>query len=69
VAPHGRDYAWTLWEGRVKLPNGSESVTVASRATDDSYNTQPEHVEHLWNMRGVLNNSWSRKTVDLRGKD
>jgi sulfite oxidase len=69
AAPHGRDYAWTLWEGRVKVEEGRENVTVAARATDDSYNTQPERVENLWNMRGVLNNAWSRKSVDLRGKD
>ena len=69
AAPHGRDYAWTLWEGRVPLPADAASVTVAARATDDAYNTQPERVENLWNMRGVLNNAWSRKTVNLARKD
>ncbi len=64
-APHGRDYAWTLWEAKIPVPPGRAEVTVASRATDDSYNTQPEKVENLWNMRGVLNNAWARKTVPL----
>ena len=60
AAPHGRDYAWTLWKAHVKLPadlQAGASVEVAARATDDTYNTQPERVAPLWNMRGVLNNS------------
>lgn len=34
---------------------------VVCRAWDDSGNTQPEHA--TWNLRGVMNNAWSR--VDL----
>ena len=72
--PHGRDYSWTLWEARIPVPEPMRQksdtedsiVEVVARATDDAYNVQPEKVEHLWNMRGVLNNAWSRKEVDLR---
>jgi len=64
-SPHGRDYAWTLWRAVLVVPDGSSSVQLASRATDDMYNTQPERVEPIWNLRGVLNNSWHRKTVSV----
>lgn len=64
--PYGRDYAWTLWKAVIPVPEGAKSVIqVASRATDDMYNTQPERVEPIWNLRGVLNNAWHRKTVNV----
>ncbi len=68
-APHGRDYSWTLWEARVPVPPTAaknSQVVVAARATDDSYNSQPERVGPIWNMRGVLNNAWSRVSVKMQ---
>ena len=35
------------------------------KATDTSYNVQPESPEPNWNVRGLLNNSWHRVTVRL----
>ena len=64
--PRGRDYSWTLWEASVPVDKNAGTVEIVARATDDSYNTQPESVEHLWNMRGVLNNAWARRSVDLK---
>ena len=48
------------------MDKNAGTVEIVARATDDSYNTQPESVEHLWNMRGVLNNAWARRSVDLK---
>jgi sulfite oxidase len=35
------------------------------KATDDSYNSQPDSVAAIWNLRGVVNNAWHRVTVDV----
>ena len=32
---------------------------------DDSYNNQPDSVEPIWNLRGVVNNAWHRAAVKL----
>ena len=37
-----------------------ELVEVCCRAVDRSYNTQPEFPGPIWNLRGVLANSWHR---------
>lgn len=45
------------------------------KATDASYNVQPDSVEGIWNLRGINNNAWHRVTVnvvhdeELRGED
>ena len=31
------------------------------KATDASYNVQPEKLEQAWNIRGLNNNSWHKK--------
>ncbi len=33
------------------------------KATDDAYNTQPEHHESIYNVRGNLANAWHRVKV------
>ena len=62
-----REWAWTLWEACVPLPataqQAGSKVTLAVRAVDSQYNSQPENVAPLWNLRGVLNNAWH--SVDL----
>lgn len=58
-------WAWTLWEATVDVPEelrGSK-LSVVCKAVDSSYNVQPDSVDPLWNMRGVLNNSWHRIEV------
>ena len=32
---------------------------------DIAANVQPENVQSIWNLRGVLNNSWHRVHVDV----
>ena len=35
------------------------------KATDSSYNTQPETFGPIWNLRGVLGNAWHRIHVKV----
>lgn len=44
----------------VVLPQGSKEVSLVAKATDASYNTQPDGVAGVWNLRGVINNCWHR---------
>lgn len=41
-----------------KLGSGASKVRVICRAVDSSGNTQPERPESVWNLRGLLCNSW-----------
>ena len=38
-------------EGRLRL---------VCKATDASYNVQPDSVKGIWNLRGINNNAWHR---------
>ena len=67
--PTCREWAWTLWEVTVPLQDGAgelgSSVQLAVRAVDAQYNSQPDNVAPLWNIRGVLNNAWHRIEVKI----
>lgn len=54
-----RVYEWTRWTADVKCTDGGQCQIVC-KATDSAYNTQPERVESIWNIRGLVNNSWHR---------
>jgi len=59
-------WAWTFWECEVPKPEGLEdgaTVEICAKAIDVSYNTQPESIEHIWNLRGINNNAWPRVHV------
>lgn len=62
-------YAWTLWTARIPLDavrtDENGKLCVQCKATDRSYNTQPESIKGLWNNRGLLNNSWHSVTVHI----
>lgn len=58
-----RVYDWTLWSVDVPVKAGEE-VEVVCKATDSAYNTQPESVDPIWNLRGVLNNAWHRMKLE-----
>ena len=71
--PNGQAWAWVPWEATVKIPqdlqfdeNGKAELEVCCKATDSSYNTQPETPASVWNLRGVLNNSFHRVPVIVR---
>mmetsp|Transcript_6570 Transcript_6570/g.13260 ORF Transcript_6570/g.13260 Transcript_6570/m.13260 type:complete len:224 (+) Transcript_6570:1657-2328(+) len=61
-------WAWTLWEATVPLPESAKSsdqIEICCKAVDSQYNNQPERAEPIWNLRGVLNNSWHKIQVPL----
>ena len=61
-----RYWAWTFWE----LPVSSmpSPATITCRAWDSSSNTQPEKIPQIWNLRGVLNNSYHRVQIKAAAK-
>lgn len=55
-----RAWAWTFWECDIEIPEEmkNQPIQICCKATDASYNSQPENPEHIWNLRGLANNSW-----------
>ena len=53
-------WAWVLFEAKVDAPHSTEIV---AKAVDTAANVQPESVEEIWNLRGVLNTSWHKVQV------
>lgn len=58
-----RTYDWTLWDAVVEMPKEGKMELVC-KAIDSAYNTQPEGPEGIWNLRGLLNNSWHRVEIE-----
>lgn len=52
-----------------QLGDGANQVTVICRAVDSSGNVQPEHPESVWNLRGLLCNSWHQVEVVISDED
>ncbi len=44
-------------------------MKVICKATDASYNVQPDSVEGIWNLRGINNNAWHRVAVQVVHED
>jgi sulfite oxidase len=61
--PYRRTYSWTLWTAVVELPDGPENAGFVVKAVDEGYNSQPETPAGIWNVRGILNNSWHKKRL------
>lgn len=65
--PLDRAYAWTFWELDVDIPataaNGK--LDIICKATDASYNVQPDTVQGIWNLRGINNNAWHQISADI----
>ena len=38
----------------------NKDIDIVCKATDITYNTQPENSSNIWNIRGLFNNSWHR---------
>ena len=60
--PLDRAWAWTLWECDFDIPEdmAGRKIEIVSKATDVSYNVQPDSIEGIWNLRGINNNAWHR---------
>ena len=57
-----------FWEAegvRARVRADGSTVELCSRAVDMAFNVQPERCEHQWNVRGLGNNSWYRRVVDV----
>ena len=70
--PYKNTFSWTLWTAVVDIDHSSSSdkknngeVEIVVKAVDESYNSQPERPEGIWNVRGILNNSWHRVKVKV----
>ena len=62
----GRAWAWVFWECEVPANIQEDgTVSLASKAVDMAFNSQPEHADHGWNVRGLGNNSWYRTELKL----
>ncbi|GJQ11149.1 hypothetical protein GpartN1_g2940.t1 [Galdieria partita] len=53
-----KDWSWVLWELVVDI---KPPMIITARAIDSACNTQPE--VPLWNLRGVMNNSWHKINI------
>ncbi|KDP46286.1 hypothetical protein JCGZ_10126 [Jatropha curcas] len=53
-------WAWVLFDVAVDVPHSTEIV---AKAVDSASNVQPENVQDIWNLRGILNTSWHRVQV------
>uniref|UniRef100_A0A8C8SKS2 Sulfite oxidase, mitochondrial n=1 Tax=Pelusios castaneus TaxID=367368 RepID=A0A8C8SKS2_9SAUR len=63
--PPGRAWAWRLWQLTAPVPTGSTELDIVCKAVDTSYNVQPDTVEPIWNLRGVLSNAWHRVHITV----
>uniref|UniRef100_L7MAC1 Sulfite oxidase n=1 Tax=Rhipicephalus pulchellus TaxID=72859 RepID=L7MAC1_RHIPC len=61
-----RAWAWTLWKIDLPVPKDTDKLEIVCKAVDSSYNSQPEGVAGVWNLRGVLNNAWYRVHVEVK---
>ena len=48
------------------LGHGCGSRTCLHVQVDASYNTQPENMESVWNLRGVINNAWHHVNIEAK---
>jgi hypothetical protein len=68
-----RSWAWTFWSADVPVTRAmllpGQRVELCCRATDASYNVQPERAKPFWNKRGLNNTAWHRVIVALDGDD
>ncbi|XP_044851409.1 sulfite oxidase, mitochondrial isoform X3 [Mauremys mutica] len=61
----GRAWAWRLWRLTAPVPPDAAELDIVCKAVDASYNVQPDTVEPIWNLRGVLSNAWHRVRVTV----
>ncbi|XP_027925043.1 sulfite oxidase [Vigna unguiculata] len=53
-------WAWVFFEVTADI---RQSTEIIAKAVDSAANVQPEKVEDIWNLRGILNTSWHRVKV------
>ena len=63
--PFSRTYSWTLWTAVIDIPLDASAMDLVVKAVDEGYNSQPESPNGIWNVRGILNNSWHHLSVPV----
>lgn len=66
-----QSWSWTQWELDVPvdekaLESSGGTFEICCRAFDSAYNSQPERAETIWNVRGVVNNSWHKIKLNIK---
>ncbi|XP_076913400.1 sulfite oxidase-like isoform X1 [Bidens hawaiensis] len=56
-------WAWVLFETEADVHS---NTVIVAKAVYIAANVQPEKVEDIWNLRGILNTSWHRVHVQVR---
>ncbi|KAJ3031370.1 hypothetical protein HDV00_008370 [Rhizophlyctis rosea] len=64
---HHKQWAWTQWETTLAVPKDVAATEVVCKAVDADYNTQPESISTVYNVRGVLNTAWHRVRMHFGG--
>lgn len=60
-----QSWSWALWEIDIPMEQKTNSVEIICKATDSSYNVQPETFQPIWNLRGLMGTAWHRVNVIL----
>lgn len=65
---YNQAWAWVFWtcDGVSAVVQEDGSVQIASKAVDIDANVQPESCDHMWNVRGLANNAWFKKSIFVR---
>lgn len=58
-------WSWTFFKTTVKIPKEVNKLDLVCKATDRAYNTQPDTMRGIWNVRGLINNAWHHVHVDI----
>eukprot|EP01126_Amoeba_proteus_P063782 TRINITY_DN8827_c1_g1_i2.p1 TRINITY_DN8827_c1_g1~~TRINITY_DN8827_c1_g1_i2.p1 ORF type:complete len:533 (-),score=100.44 TRINITY_DN8827_c1_g1_i2:177-1775(-) len=63
--PYNRAWSWSPWNLTVPVTKemSGKTLEICSRAVNSSYDSQPSCTSAIWNLRGVLCNSWHRIRV------
>ena len=56
--PNPNQWAWTLWQADLPVDAAQNKFDVCVKAVNSANDTQPETPMGIWNLRGLLNNSW-----------
>lgn len=62
--PYRRTYSWTLWTAVIENLENVKNPEFVVKAVDEGYNSQPDTPAGIWNVRGILNNSWHKVSVE-----
>jgi sulfite oxidase len=62
----GRAWAWTFWTAEIPtMVREDGTVRLVSKSVDMALNVQPENCDHMWNVRGLGNNSWYKASATV----